>query len=100
MAQGPIPPALKILFTLGEGKSRMSADTKGQGFFIVKVDKIIPGNALAQPGLITEVQGEFSEPLAQEYAQQFLAAMRKDVGVERNESAIQALKTRILRNGG
>ena len=29
MAQGNVPPALKMLFTLGQGKSRMAADPKG-----------------------------------------------------------------------
>jgi peptidyl-prolyl cis-trans isomerase D len=78
----------------------MFPDPQGRGFFIVRVDKIIPGNALLQPALIGRMQNELQEGVSQEYAQQFLAAMRKDVGVERNESAIQALKTRILRNGG
>ena len=99
-AQGPVPAPIKMLFSLGEGKSRMFPDPQGRGFFIVRVDKIIPGNALLQPALIGRMQNELQEGVSQEYAQQFLAAMRKDVGVERNESAIQALKTRILRNGG
>jgi hypothetical protein len=61
----------------------------------VKVDKITPGNALTQPGLITEVQSEFRQPLAQEYAQELIAAMRQSVGVRRNEGAIAATKKRI-----
>jgi len=100
MAQGPIPPALKILFTLGEGKSRMSADTKGQGFFIVKVNKITPGNALMQPGLIGRMQTDLEEGLSQDYGEEFLAAMRREMGSKRNESAIQAMKKRMVTSGG
>jgi peptidyl-prolyl cis-trans isomerase D len=100
MAQGPIPPALKILFTLGEGKSRMSADTKGQGFFIVKVNKITPGNALMQPGLIGRMQTDLQEGLSQDYGEEFLAAMRREMGSKRNESAIQAMKKRMVTSGG
>jgi len=100
MAQGPIPPALKILFTLSEGKSRMSADTRGQGYFIVKVNKITPGNALMQPGLIGRMQTDLQEGLSQDYGEQFLAAMRKEMGSKRNESAIEAMKKRMLTNGG
>ena len=100
MAQGPIPPALKILFTLGEGKSRMSADTQGRGFFIVKVNKITPGNALMQPGLIGRMQNDLQEGLSQDYGEEFLAAMRKEMGSKRNDSAIQAMKRRMLTNGG
>ena len=63
-----IPPALKILFTLGEGKSRMSPDPQGRGFFVVKVNKITPGNALIQPGLIGRMQNELARTASQDYA--------------------------------
>ena len=65
----------------------------------MKVDKIVPGNALNQPGLINEVQKEFGEPLAQEYAQEFLSALQHDVGVRRNDAAIAATKKRVLGGG-
>ena len=95
-----VPAPLRALFTGAAGKTQTGSDPQGRGFFVVKVDKIIPGNALAQPGLITQVQGEFSEPLAQEYAQQFLSAVKEDVGVKRNDTAIAAAKKRITGGGG
>jgi peptidyl-prolyl cis-trans isomerase D len=98
-AQGEVPLGLKILFTLGQGKSRMVPDPQGRGFFIVKVNKIIPGNALSQPQLIGRVQGEMQQSLSQDYASEFLAAIRKDVGSKRNESAIEALKKRLATTG-
>jgi peptidyl-prolyl cis-trans isomerase D len=91
---GPnVPPPLRTLFTTGQGKTQ--SGTVPPGFYVVKVNKIIPGNALNQPGLITEIQKEFSEPLAQEYAQQFQQAAKLDVGVRRNEPVIEATKRRI-----
>jgi peptidyl-prolyl cis-trans isomerase D len=100
MAQGPVPAPLKMLFTLGEGKSRMFPDPQGRGFFIVKVDNIDPGNALAQPALIGQMQNELQQGVSQDYEQEFLSAMRQALGVKRNEGAIQALKTRMLSSGG
>ncbi|HEY8593600.1 MAG TPA: peptidyl-prolyl cis-trans isomerase [Sphingomicrobium sp.] len=99
-AQGEVPPAMRMLFTLGQGKSRMFADPQGRGFVIVKVNKITPGNAVAQPELISQMQGEMSQGLAQDYAREFLAAMRKQVGVKRNESAIEALRKRLVSGTG
>jgi peptidyl-prolyl cis-trans isomerase D len=96
---GRVPPPLQILFSLGQGKSRMVADGQGQGFYVVKVNRIVPGNAITQPALITTVQRDFQQPLSQEYAQQFLAAIRKELGVERNASAIAAAKQRIIGGG-
>jgi peptidyl-prolyl cis-trans isomerase D len=94
-----VPAPLRILFTTAQDKAQVGADPEGRGFFVVKVDKIIPGNALNQPALIAQVQSQFSEPLAQEYAEAFLAAIRKDVGARRNEAAIAAAKKRIIGGG-
>jgi len=77
----------------------MIADPQGRGFYIVKVSKIIPGNALSQPGLIGTVQRDFQDPLSQEYGQQFVNAMRSEVGVRRNDSAIAASRKRLTASG-
>jgi len=94
-----VPEPLRVLFSSAQGTTKVGADPQGRGFFIVKVDKITPGNALGQPGLINEVQNEFAQPLAQEYAQQFLAAIKTQVKVRRNETAIAAAKKRITASG-
>ena len=99
-ASGKVPPPLRLLFTLAAGKSRMvAADPQGRGFFVVKVDKIVPGNALLQPALISQMQNELQQAAAQDYAQQFVAAIRAEVKVKRNESAIEAVKKRITSGG-
>ena len=98
-APGPVPPAAKMLFVLGQGKSRMFPDPRGFGFFIVKVDKITPGNAMMQPALIGQMQNELQQGISDDYARQFLAAMREQLGTKRNESAIQAMKARLASSG-
>jgi peptidyl-prolyl cis-trans isomerase D len=95
-----VPEPLRVLFSTAAGKAQIGSDPQGRGFFIVKVDKIVPGNALNNPGLITEVQNEFRDPLAQEYAKELIAAIRTSIGVRRNESAIAATKKRITTPGG
>jgi peptidyl-prolyl cis-trans isomerase D len=99
-AQGPVPPGMKLLFSLAEGKSRMMPDPEGRGFFIVKVKKITPGNAMLQPALIGQMQNELQQGIAEDYAREFLAAMREELGAKRNESAIQAMKSRMVSSGG
>ena len=97
-AQGNVPPALRILFTVAAGKSRMAPNPQG-GFFVVKTNKITPGNALISPGLITQVQGELNQAAAQDYAAQFVADIKRSMKVKRNDSAIQAYRTRLLTSG-
>ena len=90
-----VPAPVRMLFSLGAGKSRIVADPQQRGYSVVKVNKIVPGNALNQPALIGQVQNEFQEAVADEYARQFLSAVRAAVGARRNEKAIAATKARI-----
>ena len=97
--QGKVPPPLMVLFSLNQGKVRTVAGGEGEGFYVVKLNKIIPGNAIAAPGLVTQTRNQMQETLAQEYGQQFMNAMRGVVGVTRNEKAIATTKARITGGG-
>jgi peptidyl-prolyl cis-trans isomerase D len=97
--QGKIPPPLQAMFSMAQGKVRTVAGSEGEGYYVVKVNKIIPGNALAAPGLIGSTQREMQEAMSQEYGLQILSALRKAVGVKRNDTAIAATKTRIAGGG-
>lgn len=90
-----VPAPIRMLFSLGAGKSQIVADPRQRGFSIVKVNRIVPGNALNQPTLIGRVQNEFQEPISDEYAREFLAAVRAAMGARRNEEAIAASRKRI-----
>ncbi|MDP9422232.1 MAG: SurA N-terminal domain-containing protein [Pseudomonadota bacterium] len=86
---------LRMLFALAQGRSRLVADPQGRGYFIVKTNKITPGNALSNPMLIAQTQSEFQQAVGSELAQQMAAAMKVDQGIERNEKAIAATKQRF-----
>ncbi len=98
-ARTPVPPAVRTLFTLAQGKSRMVADPRNRAFYVVKVTKIVPGNALLQPGLISQMQGELRTAIGDDYVGQMLNAVRAEMKVERNESAIAAEKQRLATTG-
>ena len=97
--QGQVPPPIAMLFSLGQGKTRMVAGSKGEGFYVVKVKRIIPGNALNQPQLIARTQQEMQQSLSQEYGAQLLSAMRQTVGVKRDDKAIATSKAKITGSG-
>ena len=99
-AQGNIVPALRLLFATAAGKSRMEPNPQGGAFVVVKTDKITPGNALSSPGLIAQVEGELNQATSGDYAQQFLADLKRNLKAKRNESAIQAFKARLVSSGG
>jgi peptidyl-prolyl cis-trans isomerase D len=97
-AQGQVPPALRALFTTPAGRSVMVTNPQG-GFAVLKVSKVTPGNALMAPGLIGQMANELGQAASQDYAQEFIAALRKQLKAKRNDSAIQAFKTRLLSGG-
>ena len=99
-ATSPVPPAIRALFTLGQGKSRMVADPQSRSFFVVKVNKVVPGNALLQPALIGQMQQELQQALVQDYAAQFVTAVRKEMNIRRNDKVIAAQKQRIAAGSG
>jgi peptidyl-prolyl cis-trans isomerase D len=98
-AGGQVPPPLQLLFTLGQGKSRMVPDPGGRGLYVVKTNTITPGNAFAAPGIINNMQTELQQGVQDEYARQFMAAVRGELKVRRNESAIAAERARIATSG-
>ena len=63
------------------------------------MDKITPGNPISQPGLISQVSTQLGQAAAQDYAQEFLADLKRQMKAKRNESAIEAFRTRLLSNG-
>ena len=100
MAQGPVSPALRMLFSLRPGQSQMGAVPQGGGFFVVKVNKVTPGNAIAAPQLITQVQTELGKAVSQDYAEEFLNAVKRQLKVKRNDTAIEAFRARLATSGG
>jgi len=94
--QGRVPPPLQMLFSLAAGKSRLVAAPDGQGFYVVKLDRITPGDALTQPTLIAQTQTDLNGSVGEEVAVQFLGAAQKELGVTRNEAAIASARQRML----
>jgi peptidyl-prolyl cis-trans isomerase D len=98
-ATAQVPAPIQMLFTIAQGKSRSQADPQGRGFFVVKVNKIVPGNALLQPTLIGRMQNELQGAVSDDYAREFLAAIRAEMKLKRNDSAIAAMKARLASSG-
>jgi peptidyl-prolyl cis-trans isomerase D len=93
--QGQVPAPLQMLFSLSAGKARLVAAPDGQGYFVVKLNRIVPGDASSQPSLIAQVQSDFNRASSAELAQQFVIAAQTDLGVQRNEAAIADAKKRL-----
>jgi len=99
-ANPEVVPALRTLFSLPTGKAKMVPDTQRRGFFVVKVNKVLPANSLAALPLVGRMRAEIQQQMSDDYARQFVAAIRADLKVRRNEDAINAMKKRLAASGG
>jgi peptidyl-prolyl cis-trans isomerase D len=97
--EGQVPAPLRMLFSLAPGKTRVVAAPNNGGYFVVNLERIVPGDALSQPGLISQVQSDFNRQAGSELVAQFLSAAQAELGVSRNETAIAAARRRFTSGG-
>ncbi len=90
---GPqVPPALSLLFSMAPKKARLTAAPNGEGWIIVYLDSIQRGDAGNDKAAITGVGRELGRLTGNEYAEQFVEAVRRQVGVKKNETAINRVR--------
>lgn len=94
-----VPPPLAMLFSLPRGKAKLIPAPNGAGWFVVYLDKVVPGDASKEAALISSVKNQFSEVIGNEYVDQLSAAVRARTEVKRNEEAIQALRKQLTGGG-
>ncbi|MEN3971278.1 peptidylprolyl isomerase [Sphingomicrobium sp. XHP0235] len=94
-----IPPPLQMLFRLSKGNARLVGDPEDRGVYVVHLLSTERGNALSNPQLIQQTSESFLRPVAGELQQQFLNAVGREVGVNRNQRQIDATRNRIVGGG-
>lgn len=96
----PVPAALIALFSMKQGTVRTVPIEGGQGFMVVRLDGIKPGDASREPTLVANTRNALANVLGGEYADQFVRAIAKDVGVTRNDTAAARVRSNLLGTGG
>lgn len=90
-----VPPPMAMMFSLPRGKARLLPAPDGRGWFVVYLERIVPGDARKEPGLAEAVRGQFAQILGDEYAQQFTSAIRSSLTVKRNDEAVRKLRSEL-----
>lgn len=93
--QGQVPPPMTLMFSMAEGTAKALRAPRSQGWFVVVLDKIIPGDADKRDDLLVATTTQFKQVFGNEYTEQFIAAMKEDVGVDRNDSALKTVKSQL-----
>ncbi|HEX8622808.1 MAG TPA: SurA N-terminal domain-containing protein [Allosphingosinicella sp.] len=90
-----VPPPMAMMFSLPRRKARLLPAPDGRGWFVVYLERIVPGDARREPGLAEAVRGQFAQILGDEYAQQFTSAIRSSLKVDRNDGAVRKLRSEL-----
>lgn len=87
-----VPPPIAALFGMAERRAKVIPAPQGAGWFIVYLDKIVPGDPKAAAPLVAGYQQQLAGVMGNEYVEQFAAAVKAKVGVTRNADALAAFK--------
>ena len=93
--KGQVPPALALLFAMAEGTNKRLEGPNKAGWFVIALKDIIPGEVKRADPIFAQASQEFRTVTGNEYAKGLNLAIRNDVGVERNEAAIKAVRNQL-----
>lgn len=91
-----VPPPLQVFFGMARGTTKLMGAPRNRGWYVLKLDGIVPGKIDANDPRLAGLEKELSDSTGKEYTDQLIAAMAADVGVERNETAIRAVRTSLV----
>jgi len=93
--QGRLPPPLVLLFSMAEGTVKPLEAPRDLGWYIVSLEDISTAPLDKQGELIAQTRQQLGQTLSDEYRSQATAAMRKELGVTRNEAAITVVRKQL-----
>lgn len=94
-SQGRVPPPLMLMFSMARGTTKLLPAPNNRGWFIVSLKEIVPGQVDGKDPMIEAAQRELSQLAGQEYGHQLVRAIRKELGVKREDGALRALRTQL-----
>ena len=99
-ARGQVPPAITLMFGMAEKQARMIEAPNKSGWFVVYLNHIERGNAAGKTDVINRARAEIGQAVGREYIQQFSEAVRRAVGVKKNDKAIGVVRAALTGQGG
>lgn len=95
----PVPAPLVLLFnTPLHAAKLLTAPYKG-GWFVLVVDKVDRGDARGNNDIVEKMRGDLGSTFGDEYRQQYIRAMRNQVGTRKNTTAIADVRAGLLGQG-
>ena len=90
-----VPAPLALLFSMAQGTTKRLAAPQDAGWFVVHLDEIEAGTLAKDDPLFAQAKAQLSQAMAREYSDQLRRAVENEVGVERNRTAIDAVRKQL-----
>ena len=90
-----VAPQLALLFSMAQGTAKPLEAPRNEGWFIVDLDRIELGTLASGDPLALQARRELSTAFSGELTEQAVAALRKEVGVDINRSAVDAVRRQL-----
>lgn len=91
-----VPPPLALLFSMAEGTVKKLQARQNVGWFVVALEDIKVDPVAENDPLVAQAQRELGRALREEYQRELTVAVRNELGVERNENAIAAVRKQLV----
>ena len=82
------PPPLVLLFSMAPKTAKLLEAPERAGYYVIYLGQIERSAASNNPRLIQAMRGDLSKVIGREYIGQFVQAVRRDVGVKKNDALI------------
>ncbi len=92
---GQVPPALSLLFSMAPKKAKLTAAPDGSGWIIVYLGDIQRGSAANDKAAVAGVGRELGQLIGNEHAEQFVEAVRRQIGVTKNAATIARVRSEL-----
>lgn len=92
---GNVPSSLALFFSMAAGTVKKLEAPGNAGWYVVKLDEIEPGEIEAGDPLVLATLQQLGAATGQEYLEQFVGAVQREVGIERNQTAIDAVAAQL-----
>ena len=90
-----VPAPLALMFSMAQGSTKRLEAPQNAGWFVVRLDEIDAGTISKDDQLYIRAKAQLDQTVGQEYSDQLRAAIDKEMGVERNETAIEAVRKQL-----
>lgn len=94
--QGRVPSVLALMFSMAEGTVKRLEAPSENGWFVVQLADIETGTVADDDPTVTIARSQLGQSVSNEYSAQLLQAIKDEVGVERNQTAIDAVEDQLL----